>query len=122
MVSSPFGNRSTYTQLGILYTKQEKWKEAQENLEEAVRVGVKTKDGLRYTDALLALGNCLYEQKHFQYAIQTYKKALKITQNHHFISHEQELNHKLGICYKMIGDLSNYQIHVDRFFEIGFQK
>jgi tetratricopeptide (TPR) repeat protein len=112
---------TTYTQLGILYTKQEKWVESQNKLEVAVNIGQKTNDGLRYTQALVALADCLEKQKLYSEAIQTYKKALKVAKTHSFISLEQELNHKLGTCYKRTGDLSNYKICVDRFFEIGLQ-
>ncbi len=48
---------NSYTQLGLLKIKQAQWEEAYATLQEAVRLGEKTKDAQKYTNALIVLGD-----------------------------------------------------------------
>lgn len=111
---------STYTQLGILYTKLENMQLAKSVLEEAVKHGKKTKHGAKYCEALIALGDYYIRQGLYTEAIQNLEQALELAEQHALIEKKQNILLKLAHCGEKI-DKETYHKYLERFFKIHLQ-
>ncbi|WP_044640899.1 helix-turn-helix domain-containing protein [Risungbinella massiliensis] len=121
---------TTLVVLGKLLVKQKHIEKARNTFMEAVQLGEKTKskEVLRYHDALVALGDCELMLENFQEATISYRKALEIAQIQStaqknpmlWIEKEHHLWIKLGICYEKF-DNNEYKKCMEKSFEFNVQ-
>lgn len=121
---------TTLVVLGKLLVKQQHIEKARNTFIEAVQLGkkTKTKEVLRYHDALVALGDCELMLENFQEATKSYRKALEIAQAQStaqknpmlWIEKEHYLWVRLGTCYKMF-DNNEYKKCMEKSFEFDVQ-
>lgn len=91
---------STFTQLGLLNVHRQKWKEAEQWLDNAVQIGEKSSEVVRYVQALKVLGDCFVAQGKVTEAIKRYKIALDISEEHDLFDVAQEMIVKLMQSYE----------------------
>ncbi|WP_044640641.1 helix-turn-helix domain-containing protein [Risungbinella massiliensis] len=91
---------STFTQLGLLNVQRQKWKEAEQWFNNAVKIGEKSSDVVRYVQALKTRGDCFVAQGKLPEAIKSYKTALDISEEHDLFDVAQEMIVKLMQSYE----------------------
>lgn len=106
-----------YVQLGKIYIDLNKLKEAENILETAIQDKNNQSNIIRYNQALITLGDCLYLQNEYERALQPYSKALQLAQKHSLLSQEHLILRNLCRCWKET-DSRQYQIGLHRFFEL----
>lgn len=105
---------STYTHLGKLYLKQNKFDLAEQMLKKAI--SITKSDILRYSQAQMILGDCLAKQKNFEQAIQYYEDAFSKLQDRGLAVYERKL--LVRICrYWRTRNSMKYRTYVDLLFE-----
>ena len=112
---------TTYTKLGRLYFKNHEYDKARVCLKEGVKLGETTNDSLRYVQALVALGDCDFEQAFYTEAIDAYQKALDIAKDHNMLQLEQSLYLKLSKCYNKIDDPQKRDTCINNYYEVGLK-
>lgn len=69
---------STYTYLGSLYLQQDKYKEAENALSEAIQIGDAHKSTVRLVDTYITYGELLHKQGNYQKASGYHRKAIEL--------------------------------------------
>ncbi|SEN46207.1 helix-turn-helix transcriptional regulator [Lihuaxuella thermophila] len=110
----------TYAEQGTMYLTQGKYDLAKKALEEAVRIGDKTKDARRTIRALVSLGDFYLQQHMPREAVLHLEKALKLTEKHGFEIQELDVLFRLCQCYKET-DLIKFNRSIERKFELEVQ-
>lgn len=108
-----------YTELGKLYMEQQKTELAENILRDAVKLGKKAKDGLRYYEALVALGDCLMKQNK-EVGLYFLEEALKLVEKFSFVKQERSIVLKLA-KYNEKKDLIKHNKYFARFYELSVQ-
>lgn len=109
---------TTKMQLGILYAKEKDFELAEKMLLEAVQLGKKTKDEIRHSEALVALGDCYSQQKSYTKALSSYEQALEIAEEYRLLKLER--NTLLSILRLSDNlDCKKYQKVVDKFIQVS---
>ncbi|MRG27793.1 tetratricopeptide repeat protein [Laceyella tengchongensis] len=108
-----------YTELGKLYMEEEKMELAENILRNAVKLGKKAKDGLRYYEALVALGDCLIMQSKEE-GLYFLKEALKLVEKLSFAKQEVNIVLKLAKYYEK-KDSIKHNKYFARFYELSVQ-
>ena len=99
---------STLTQLGKLYNKMNKSREAYVSLSTAVERGKKYNDAHRYCESLMALGDYYIGSEQYQKAISPYDEALHIASSYNFTRQIEKALLNLSECWKKLGDKEKY--------------
>lgn len=93
----------TFTYLGILYSSQQDWIQADENLGEAIKIGRKVRDVFRLAKALIVQGNCYLNQGQYEAAIPYYQEAVQLAGDHQYRHRQMRALWKLSQCYDKMG-------------------
>lgn len=104
---------STLTQLGKLYNKMNKSREAYASLSTAVERGKKYNDAHRYCESLMALGDYYITNKQYQKAISPYDEALRIASSYNYTRLIEKALLNLSECWKKIGNKEKYVTLLD---------
>lgn len=112
---------TTYTKLGLLYFHNQELDKAKSYLIEGVKLGEATNDSIRYVQALVALGDCDFEQSLYMEAIESYQKALEIVKNQNMLQLEQSLYLKLSKCYTKIDDANQRDACIENYYKVGLK-
>lgn len=104
-----------YSQLGMLYYKQEDIKNAEKEFSFSLEYSRKTNDIYLEIVALTGLGKCLIKHGQRDRALSTLKEALKLADQHTFPDKKNELLMLLANYLKSIGDPSFKNYALDFF-------
>ncbi|SHE37658.1 Tetratricopeptide repeat-containing protein [Seinonella peptonophila] len=109
-----------YSRLGQIYIELNKFDQAEKILETAIRDKTNQKNILRYTEALITLGDCFFKQKEYIKATQPYLKARNLASKHGLITQEHRILRNLCLCWRETNQ-QKYQEGLHRFFELDVQ-
>lgn len=105
------------TQLGILYTHQEKWSQAEKYLTQAIQKAEQIEDYMDQMDASLATGRLLVQQNRREEGIACYRRVVELAQKYHTGEKEYEAWHELARCWEGI-DEKEFQLCTVNMFTV----
>jgi tetratricopeptide (TPR) repeat protein len=107
----------TYTQLGILYMTLEQMDKALKHLKEAVSLGEKSKDGVQYYYAIIALADYYMKLNQFNQAIPLYEKAIDQAKKQTLSIIDPDIYAKMSRCYQTSDPIKS-QKYMDKYLKI----
>lgn len=108
---------TTYTQLGILYMTLKKWNQAKNVLHEAVELGKKSEDPVRYHHALIALGDYYLKTNDEKTALMYYEQSLEQAEKGRFHTINPDLYAKLSRCWQEL-DIKKSKEYMDKYLQL----
>ncbi|MCH5584079.1 tetratricopeptide repeat protein [Shimazuella sp. AN120528] len=99
---------STYTHLGLLYSKQKQVEKARDYFEKAIKEGKQSKDAPRYCFALMSFADFESNQRKFPSAVLYYEEAKNLAKDYHLENYLEVILVHLADCWKKAGEKDRY--------------
>ncbi|PRZ12677.1 tetratricopeptide repeat protein [Laceyella sediminis] len=109
-----------YTELGKLHLQQNKIAMAENILRDAVKLSKRAKDGHQQFESLVALGDCLIQQRKLEEALSFYESAHELAEKLSFTKQEKDIALLLAQYYEKI-DSIKHKKYFARFYDLSVQ-
>lgn len=113
---------STYTHLGLLYSKQNEIEKSRDYFEKAVKEGKQSKDAPRYCVALMSFADFELTQRRFPSAVIYYEEAKTLAKEYHLENYLEVILVHLADCWKKAGDKNRYILSLEEIQKLLLDK